>query len=250
MDYDSDMPLGLAERRRLRRRFERSLSRYAQEAFVQEEMANRLAEALRSFPSPQKVLEIGPGVGLLTSRLRSLWPDVFYLALDLVPGCGPYLRPFGVHFVVADAEELSWLRGEFDLIVSNATFQWFCQPEQSLNSYYQLLAPGGILAFTTFGPETMKELRFDRNFLRSLEDWQKMRCSFFPLVEKRWIKRLFFSTPLEALKHIRQTGALGYLPARWSLRELRIIFDAYLHLKEVRGFPLTYEPILLIWEKK
>ncbi len=237
------------EKRRLRRRFERSLPSYQQAAQVQEEMALRLAEVLRSFPSPQRVLEIGPGVGLLTRKLRSLWPESFYLAVDLVPGCALHLAPWKVHFVVADAEDLSWLRGEFDLIVSNATFQWFREPQKALRVYHRLLRPKGLLAFTTFGPQTMWELEPKQSSLLPLARWRKMGQSFSPLFEKCWERRLYFSSPAEVLKHIRQTGALGSLPACWSLKRLKNFLERYQKYREPQGFPLTYEPILLVWEK-
>ncbi len=237
------------KRERLKRRFARSLPHYARAARVQEEMARCLLEALRGF-SCERILEIGVGAGLFTRKFRPLHPEAFYLALDLVSACAEYLRPLKVHFLVADAEDLDWLRASFDLIVSNATFQWFSRPEKALETYRRLLPPGGILAFTTFGPQTMRELSFHETPLRSFAYWQGLRNGFRPLVERCWTRRLFFSEPLEALRHVKETGALGSLPACWSLKGLRTVFEQIRSFREPRGFPLTYEPMLFVWEKE
>ena len=58
--------------------------------------------------------------------------------------------------LVADGE--SPLRGKYDLIIANATFQWVTRPAATLANYYRSLAPGGILSFSTLGPRTFQEL--------------------------------------------------------------------------------------------
>ncbi|AJY74717.1 malonyl-ACP O-methyltransferase [Paenibacillus beijingensis] len=65
-----------------------------------------------------------------------------------------------IHFLAADVE--TWAAAapaaSFDLIVSNACFQWLRRPEETLGHLRRLLRPGGLLAFTTFGPDTFREL--------------------------------------------------------------------------------------------
>lgn len=46
----------------------------------------------------------------------------------------------------------------FDLIISNATFQWFNTPKETCQALSSLLTGEGILAFATFGPNTFYEL--------------------------------------------------------------------------------------------
>jgi malonyl-CoA O-methyltransferase len=46
-----------------------------------------------------------------------------------------------------------------DLILSNATFQWCNDLAQTFQECLRVLRPGGLLMFTTFGPDTLKELR-------------------------------------------------------------------------------------------
>ena len=68
-----------------------------------------------------------------------------------------------IQWIVGDAENdafLDELSGRsFDLIVSGATFQWFVHPAATIRRLARLLKPGGLLAFSTFGPQTFRELR-------------------------------------------------------------------------------------------
>ncbi|MBP2684839.1 MAG: Methyltransferase type 12, partial [Deltaproteobacteria bacterium] len=61
-----------------------------------------------------------------------------------------------VRFAVADAEEIA--TGCYDLVTSNATFQWFLSLPRTLARMASLLPGGGVLTFSFFGPETYAEL--------------------------------------------------------------------------------------------
>jgi malonyl-CoA O-methyltransferase len=61
-------------------------------------------------------------------------------------------------FVCGDIERLPIATGSVDLAVSNLALQW-CDPLAAFTEFRRVLAPGGLLVFTTFGPDTLKELR-------------------------------------------------------------------------------------------
>lgn len=237
----------------LRQNFERSFPLYQEEARVQKKMAQSLAEGLRPLLAERavSVLEIGVGTGLLTRALLEHVKPRFYLAVDLVFTCKYFLRDLPVSFVVADAEEPSFLKGRFEVIVSNATFQWFRDPWQAVKAYHALLPPGGILALSTFGPATMREVRkVALPGLQPLSSWQEVRREWFePVRETCWQERLFFPSPLEVLRHIRHTGARGHLSLRGTSFRRKDFWKGYERLKTPQGYPLTYEPIILVWRK-
>ncbi len=242
-------------KKRIGRRFERALDTYDQAAVVQTQMAHRLVAALKELGiSGERVLEVGAGTGLLTRLFLKNWSPRFFLANDLVPACGRFFRGLSCHFVAADGEDLSWLKGSFDLVVSNATFQWFLSLERALKGYHALLAPRGYLAFTTFGPNTMKEVHWaagKESHLLPAHEIRKMGQKFFKNVREEHLElKLYFPDPLAVLKHIRATGAQGYLSSNWSLRALKAWQTRYQELKEEKGFPLTYETLLFVWEKR
>jgi malonyl-CoA O-methyltransferase len=145
-------------KKRLVRRFERAIPAYDEAAVVQAEMAERLLSRLKPLLDEKqirtpRVLEIGAGTGLPTRQAIKILAPTFYLASDLVPACGKCLRGLPVSFVAGDGENPSWIKGPFDLIISNATFQWFldlagalkkvsCPPCLGGNTCFYYLRPG------------------------------------------------------------------------------------------------------------
>jgi malonyl-CoA O-methyltransferase len=61
--------------------------------------------------------------------------------------------------VCADIEQLPFAADHFDLLWSNLALQWVGDLEASLRGLHRVLKPGGLLMFSTFGPDTLKELR-------------------------------------------------------------------------------------------
>ncbi|MFP4695318.1 methyltransferase domain-containing protein, partial [Thiohalospira sp.] len=61
-------------------------------------------------------------------------------------------------FAAADLEALPFPAASFDLVFSNLTLQW-CDPAAAFAEVRRVLRPGGLFLFTTFGPDTLHELR-------------------------------------------------------------------------------------------
>ena len=242
---------GPFEKRLLRRRFSRALKDYEGEARVQAEMAEALLQTLLPFDFRRAlVLEIGAGTGLFTRKFLAQKRPRLFVASDLVPECRPYLEES--LFVVADGEAPPFREEAFDFVLSNATFQWFLDLGKALPRLISLLKPGGVLAFTTFGPETMKEFAL-KNRPPGLKTLSELRALKPPTVKeleaRSWQRVLYFPSPREALFHVRRTGAMGFLPANWSLRELKAWEARYRRLETERGYPLTFEPVLVVWKR-
>ena len=45
------------------------------------------------------------------------------------------------------------------MVWSNLALQWVNEPPRAFAEFRRVLAPGGLLMFSTFGPDTLKELR-------------------------------------------------------------------------------------------
>jgi malonyl-CoA O-methyltransferase len=155
----------------VRQHFDRHAFEYDRYAAVQSKMAIQLMEMVHQF-SPKKqfnrILEIGCGTGILTKMIQKHWSSAHITAVDISAEMINQTkvklgeRAKEIRFITEDAEELasaSLLQGEYDLIISNAAFQWFQQPAETVKSLLSnLQSPNGIFAFSTFGPRTFYEL--------------------------------------------------------------------------------------------
>ncbi|MDF2714606.1 MAG: bioC, partial [Paenibacillus sp.] len=134
----------------------------------------------------RRILEIGCGTGRLTAMLAAAFPSARFACIDLSARMIALAKQNleqaqidavdRVSYIVGDAEAIlldesrmialsgateqnGQLWRGFDLIVSNAAFQWFVTPRDTVKACLRLLQPeGGVFAFSTFGPGTFRQL--------------------------------------------------------------------------------------------
>lgn len=162
------------DRAQRRATFERAAETYDEVARLQREIGERLLErldALRDF-RPSSVLDAGCGTGYCTRRLARRYRHAAILGLDLATAMLrrarlartpwwqrlPGVAARRVGYVAGDIERLPLTDASIGLIVSNLALQW-CDPQAAFTEFRRVLAPGGVLLFTSFGPDTLKELR-------------------------------------------------------------------------------------------
>ena len=153
------------EQARVRRAFDRAADRYDQFAVLQNEVCNRLLEKLEIVKlSPQLILDAGTGTGTAIPDLFERYKKAQLVALDLSENMlnkaarhGRFLR--SPHRVCADIEHLPFANNVFDLVFSSLSMQWCNDLNAALLEAKRVLKPGGLFVFTTFGPDTLKELR-------------------------------------------------------------------------------------------
>ena len=240
---------------------EKNFSRYAdlydEYADIQRMAADELIKK-----TPRKnlrsIIDIGCGTGNYTLLLRDKFKEALLKALDI---SGDMIRVARrkcgdeeIEFILADAERFD-LRGGYDLITSNATFQWFSGLEASLERYRSVLAPGGSIIFSTFGPLTFSELGMALkkvlgpaaeisagNFLaeRTLAAIMKRHFSD-SMVEESIIRRRYASIE-ELLMHIKYTGVRGSgiagIPS-WTRAVLDAVEKAY--ISEIGMIEASYQ---------
>lgn len=149
---------------RVRRAFDRSAGSYDAAAVLQTEVRdNLLARLDLTALTPRVVLDAGAGTGSGSRSLAQRYPKAVVIALDtsqrMLKAAGrrqAWLRRFAR--VRADAAQLPLKDGSVDLILSNLMLQW-CDLDRVLAEFRRVLAPQGLLSFTSLGPDTLKELR-------------------------------------------------------------------------------------------
>ncbi len=107
------------------------------------------------------ILDIGCGTGNYTAMLGDIFGTSNITAVDISPQmvriAKQKLQDLKAGFIIADAETASFDK-QFDLITSNAYFQWLCDLRSTLVKYNRLLSEGGVMLFSLFGPDTFCEL--------------------------------------------------------------------------------------------
>lgn len=160
------------DKRSVRRSFERAASTYDAAAVLQREVERRMFERLDYVRlAPTTILDAGSGTGCGSRELAHRYPDAQVVSFDLAltmlqAGRAPrsWLQRIGVGrspvlSVCGDVERLPLKSDCVDLIWSNVTLQWVVDLPQAFVELRRVLRPGGLLMFSTFGPDTLKELR-------------------------------------------------------------------------------------------
>lgn len=119
----------------------------------------RMADAL-----PAQVVDVGAGTGYPTQYLLEHWPNANVLVLDLAEGMLQVARHRlsryqQVRLICGDAENLPLANLSTDLIYSNLALQWCTDLPTVLAEFWRVLKPGGRLVFSTFGTQTLTELK-------------------------------------------------------------------------------------------
>lgn len=160
----------LPEKRAVRRSFERAAATYDAHDVLQREVGRRLLEHLEPIrATPSVALDLGCGTGAMLDALATRYPAARILGVDLalpmleraagrVPAWRRLLGARRPALACADAERLPLAGGCLQLALSNLALQW-CRPEAVFAEVCRVLEPGGLFIFSTFGPDTLRELR-------------------------------------------------------------------------------------------
>ena len=157
--------MSLVDKRAARRAFERAASSYDEAAVLQREIGSRMLERLDYVRlRPATILELGCGTGQGIDALAKRWRKARIIALDLAEAMLHRARRRGTWLnrpraLCADLEALPLAADSVDLVISNASLQWASDLERAFAELRRVLRPEGLLMFTTFGPDTLIELR-------------------------------------------------------------------------------------------
>jgi malonyl-CoA O-methyltransferase len=153
------------DQRQVRRHFGRAASSYEQHDVLQREVQTLLLERLDFYlQAPQRVVDVGAGTGRGSALLKQRYAKAEVIAVDLAL---PMLRATKHHSswlkplirVCAEATALPLADHSVDVLHSNLCFQWIDNLPPLFAECVRVLKPGGLLVFSTFGPDTLKELR-------------------------------------------------------------------------------------------
>jgi malonyl-CoA O-methyltransferase len=153
-----------------RRRFDRAAANYLRAARLEAEVGSRMLERLDYVRvDPQRILDAGSGPAPQAAMLARRYPQARQVALDfslpmlaLARAAGGWLarlRGRAPLPVCASFERLPLAAGSVQLVWSNMALHWASDAPAALAEFQRVLAPEGLLMFSTLGPDTLKELR-------------------------------------------------------------------------------------------
>lgn len=159
------------DKTQMRRAFSRAAADYDAAAVLQREVCTRMLERLDYIKlQPERILDAGCGTGWGTRQLATKYPVAQLVALDIAMGMlqtargrsGWWQKLFGGTRqipVCGDIEALPLASGSVEMIWSNLAVQWCNDLPGAFVELRRVLKADGLLMFSTFGPDTLKELR-------------------------------------------------------------------------------------------
>lgn len=142
----------------LARNFSRAAHTYNQAAIIHQEVGMRLLDRLDLIKlEPNVILDLGSGTGFFSNALVQKYPQAQIIKLDIAKNMLRHANKNNA--ICGDGEYLPFKNRSIDFVFSNCVFHWFVNPQKVLAEIRRVLKPGGLLLFSTFGPDTLKELR-------------------------------------------------------------------------------------------
>ena len=254
----------LRDKLRVRRNFSRAARSYDQVAVLQQTVGARLLERLDVITlQPARILDLGSGTGRFAAQLAQRYAAARVLQLDLSPAM---LRQSATNsagaarhtLLCADAENLPVADACVDFVFSNLMLQWATQLDQTLQESRRILRPGGLLLFSTFGPDSLRELRAswagvdDHVHVNAFTDMHDvgdglLRAGFVAPVMETETFTLVYKDGLALLRELKALGAgnanAGRRKSLTGKRNLQAMLAAYQRHYGADGLPATFEAI-------
>lgn len=255
----------ILDKRKTRLGFERAAHSYDEAALLQREVGLELLERLDWIKlTPQRVLDLGCGTGMIAEALLKRYPKAEIIGLDIafnmvlqtIKRRHWWRKPLGV---CADVQALPFANQSCDMLISNVMLQWCNDLVPVFKECVRVLRPEGLITFATFGPDTLKELRASwakvdgyphvSRFLDMHDVGDALLAAGFrdPVVDRE-DKILTYAEVKGLLQDLKAIGANNATQGRstglMGKQRLQALYQAYESFRRTDGkLPATYEVI-------
>ena len=257
------------DKRQVRRSFEKAAWTYDRAAVLQREVAARALERLDLVKiNPGAIVDAGCGSGFALPSLHTRYPQAMLVALDIafamiqksrerIPRWKRWSGLSKTVFVCGDNERLPLRAACADMLWSNLSFHWANDMAVVFAECRRILKPGGLLMCTTFGPDTLKELRSAwavdggihvNRFVDMHDVGDMMVAAGFsdPVMDMEYLT-LTYNDMRSLMRELKALGAHNVTVGRnrglTGKRNLQQIELRYESLREAGRLPATFEVI-------
>lgn len=198
---------------------------YNEVAQIQRETAQNLvslvADRLRN---DSEILDLGSGTSFIAKQIPNLNICEVDIAQEMLNSWVE--RPSNIKTLVADFENLPFLKNSFDVILSSFALHWATDFKKTFSQYFSILRPKGIIAFAIPVEGSMPEMSmFNINDFPSSGKLRSIlnECGFEELFFVQKDSAQFFEKKIDAIKFLKRIGANSAqktnLPLSFSLRK-------------------------------
>ncbi|MFM2319906.1 MAG: malonyl-ACP O-methyltransferase BioC [Pseudomonadota bacterium] len=245
--------------------FDRAATSYDQAALIQREIGARLVERLDYMRLiPKRILDLGCGTGAISQQLLSRYPSAEVIGVDLalaMVATASTRSQANPHFqgVCADVQQLPLQDDCAELLISNLMLQWCNDLVAVFQECLRVLRPNGLFTFTTFGPDTLYELRNSWGQVDAYTHASRfvdmhdvgdalLAAGFHDPVMDRELITVTYPTVKGLLADLKAIGAnnatLGRNRGLTGKQRLQAFYQAYENYRlEDGSYPATYEVI-------
>lgn len=263
-------PASFVDARQVKQRFSRVASTYDQADFLAREVDRRMQGRLDYVRlSPERVLDLGCSRGGSLGDLGRRYPAASMLGVDVsqpMLAADRSLRPRWQRLlglgpaaplrIAADALSLPLATGSMGLVWSNLLLHWLDDPLPALRESHRVLAEGGLLMFSTLGPDTLRELRaaFADGYAHTqrftdMHDLGDMlvECGFADPVMDMEMITLTYASLDDLFAELRAAGSMCAMKARrhglTGRARLMAVRQAYETWRTAERLPASFEVI-------
>lgn len=252
----------------VRHAFDLAAKNYDAFSLLQKTVVERLIESFEHIKTaPEIILDLGSGTGYGSKHLKKQFKKTQIYQMDLSVEMLKYSRSKSSrffsknHFLCADANKIPLADSSVDLVFSSLMLQWCNDPDVVFSEIKRVLKGNGVFLFTSFGPDTLKELREcwrqvdDAVHVNAFTDMHDIGDSLVrngmdaPVLSVEHIV-LTYDESKQLMRELKNIGAHNVnrgrrktLTGKRRLHKVIKHYETFRHIKHGNKLPATYEVI-------
>ncbi|MDQ7091181.1 MAG: malonyl-ACP O-methyltransferase BioC [Methylococcales bacterium] len=250
------------DKKNIRQAFAKAAHSYDAMAALQRQVGHDLLSEVSAKDLTGTILDVGCGTGFLTGELLALSGYQQIIALDLafpmVEATRAKYRMEKLTYLCADAENLPLQANSVDTLFSNVALQWCQNLSAVFEEMKRVLKPTGSLIFSTFGSQTLHELKtawanVDRfshvnEFYNTAQIYDALKYAGYKnIIITEKIHRPYYASVIALMRELKGIGAHNVMAGRnhnmTGKSKMQAMIHHYESLHSSHKIPATFEII-------